>query len=357
MARKKRKPKQILNSPQWELEVQKEFATLGDSREGLDRRWKEFDCEGSALLRFHDFNNLAAVAVDFDRVFSTELEWFHDKLVGESETEVYWYCHLARENILRAILSPNLKEILLRDFRDARESLAKTATGTEEDRRLVFMLFMCTVALNSENTLFEHSSYFRDLLRHLRRHCCKADAWSVELNKSLSVMEAYEDLGDRSPYLAWVSSGYEGNPPDPHYREDEPHMRLVGLVAAIESQRLQVSLFREEELRGFLERMTEDGSNKVPSRIDELHHFKIKQWKQIREFLWSIRQTPRWEQIRTSIEIAAGKYRMSGRVEFRIWATHLKEWAQTLNDYHRGEHPVLKAALAQEMTTFSGRPE
>jgi hypothetical protein len=89
----------------------------------------------------------------------------------------------------------------------------------------------------------------------------------------------------------------------------------------------------------------------------EPHRFNIEQWKQSREFLWSIRQTPRWEQIRSSIEIAASKYLLSGRSEFRIWAPHLKEWAQTLDDYHRGEHPTMKAALNQELATFIGEPE
>ena len=319
------------------------------SEEEMRSKWQKALREGEALLTESEFEGAPFSADEMLAALLPELEWYQEKILSDDEGEKWWYCHQVRQNILTVTFTPATRAFMVMALHRCRDRAFEAG-----DLDKVLLCSFCGALVGGRGAL-ETSSLARGLLRHFRAGAEIPPETTDEVRRSLAVYEEYEQLGEEhDPFLKWALDGEQNPDPNPLRLDEELLDRILELSSAIEGGNPPVALFRQEDMAelynasgmmylGFMESDDEAMSQEAYYRVVS------KLGGESRRYLGGIHGTEAWEEVRTRLSIAASNCAMSTEADQRRWEQPMRDALATLDHFDRGNHPVLRSVLLQQV--------
>lgn len=320
------------------------------SEEEMRSKWQKALKEGKALLAESEFEGAPFSADEMLGVLLPELEWYQEKILSDDEGEKWWYCHQVRQNLLTVTFTPATRAFMVMALHRCRDRAFEAG-----DLDKVLLCAFCGALISGRGAL-ETSSLARELLRHFRAGAEVPPETTDEVRRSLAVYEEYEQLGeDHDPFLKWALDGEQNPNPNPLRLDEELLDRILELASAIEGGSLPVALFRQEDVAelynasgmmylGLMETDDEAMSQEANYRVIS------KLGGESRRYLGRIHGTEAWGEVHTRLSIAASNCAMATEADQRRWEQPMRDALATLDDFDRGNHPVLRSVLLQQIS-------
>ncbi|MDP6110347.1 MAG: hypothetical protein QF437_15775 [Planctomycetota bacterium] len=311
-------------------------------------------------LESHTLLNSIEVEVDereYNRIkddFVTELDWYQEYLNGEDEKKKWWFCHQIRQNMLNALFGPRFKTQFVMEL----ERLAEEAC--EEDNVEAAMVISSTIAfLYTTDAPVEIWSLCRAYFSAWIEATEPVKDASDDIRKAYEVYREYDSMSpDEDPFLKWVTSEakVDVDSPIPFEVEEEKLQLLTELSEAIERGLVPIQILNTDQIQELYQKSEMYILPLIQQQgeifADFSHSIQHRFGRFSREFLAGLRESDRWETIRTSIAVAHSNSKMAAREDIRKWVEHLGVTLETLEAYDRGNHPVLRSIVVQEIHRF-----
>lgn len=348
--RKKRSTPKTENKLQAWLKTQQE----GVTEEERDVLWVKSRLESYKFLDVFEINLEEQENNKLAEDFFRELDWYQRYLNGEDEKRKWWYCHQIRQNMLSALFGPRFKAKLMMELEQV------VIDACEKDDGDTALMSTTTMAfLYTSGAPVEIWSLCRAILSKLKDGFELPEDAGEDLKQAYKVYCEYESMSpDEDPFLRWVTSEDRetADSPIPFEVEEEKLQLLTELSEAIELGQVPIQLLSKDQVQALYQKsemfilpmlqqqgeMFADFSHSIQHRFGRFS----------REFLAELRESDRWETIRTSIAVAHSNSKMSAREDVRKWMKHLGVTLETLEAYDRGNHPVLRSIVVQEVHRF-----
>jgi hypothetical protein len=279
-----------------------------------------------------------------------QLKWYAPKILSLDEKEKWWFCHLARQNLIGSVFTPVFRRLVVGCLDEC-----EARTFEAGDREKTLLCSFSTHFLMSLDSTLERWGLVRELLRSARSAARLPDDASEETRRWLGVFDEYEQLGDRDPFLLWIRSDYQPPSPNPYELEEATQSRIADLAEAIEKGQFAVRVFDPLDVMQLY-----DGSQlkyyDLLSQPDGLaatdfrYQIVLGLYTKFRDYLAEAHGTPKWDRLRTELSVVASSIAMATDPDLRRWDAHWKDALANFDHYYRGSHPVLTALLRYQVT-------
>jgi len=348
--RKKRiAPKPESNLQEW-LKTQQDGMTEDDR----DALWVKSRLESYTILDSLEINVEEQEKTKLAEDFLTELEWYKEYMNCDNEKRKWWFCHQIRQNMLSALFGPRFKTKLMMEL----EQLVVDACE-KDDADTALMISTTMAFLYTSGAPVEIWSLCRAFFSKVMAEFEPEEDAADDLKQAYKVYCEYDSMSpDEDPFLRWVSREDKGDvdSPIPFEVEEEKLQLLTEISEAIERGQVPIQLLSKDQVQQLYQKsemfilpmlqqqgeMFADFSHSIQHRFGRFS----------REFLAELKESERWDTIRTSIAVAHSNSKMSVREDIRKWVEHLGVTLETLEAYDRGNHPVLRSIVVQEIHRF-----